>query len=153
MLSAVGYAFTGSTPAMLAYLHGEHIYLDRTTATLDGVRANAKYDVPFALQNLTRQPIRIVGLKATCSCVVSKDYPRTIPPMARVVVPVEYRPKAQGGSFHEVVTLFTNAPTRPVIQLAVVGTVTPSALAAGEPVEDQLQPIPTHSDFKDEPHE
>ena len=116
--------------------------MDRSPAILPDVRLDADYDVSFALQNLTRRSIRIVGLKTTCSCVVPKDYPRTLAPLARVVVPVKYHPKTQAGPFREQVTLLTDDPVQPRLWFEVNGTIAQPLSTDREPAEDQLQPIP-----------
>ncbi len=68
----------GSVPATVAYLRGEHLFADEPARSIDGVRAGGQAIIRYTLTNLTRHPITLVGMTASCTCTEFEDLPITL---------------------------------------------------------------------------
>lgn len=70
----------GSLDAAKAYLSGENILVDSLTRYAGEVNRNEFVDVTYRLSNPTHSPVRVLGAKASCSCIAILDLPTTVDP-------------------------------------------------------------------------
>ncbi len=71
-------AMFGSVDATRAYLSGQTILVDAVTRFAGEVKQNEFVDVSFKLRNPTSSPVRVLGAKASCTCIAILDLPVTI---------------------------------------------------------------------------
>ena len=76
LLAAI--AIFGSLDATFGYLAGERVLVDAATKFAGEVGENEFTDVAYRLQNSSSQPIRVLGAKASCSCIAILDLPTTV---------------------------------------------------------------------------
>jgi hypothetical protein len=111
--------FFSSVHAGLAYLGGAALVISPQNVDLGRIAAGERRDFEVSLQNMDRRPIKIVGARSSCTCIVIDGLPRTIEAgktitlKARVVVP---RDKPE---FAQVLTYYTDSPESPKLAVRV----------------------------------
>jgi len=112
------------------------------------VSAGGSHD--FVLRNVGEGPLKLTLGGSTCRCTVGKLQHEEVPPGGTTKVTVNFRPAEQPGPYLQTVTLLTNDPHQPRVELKVTGTFvaalqfSPSELvfsniSAGEPAIGQVQ--------------
>ena len=113
LLTAVGMIFTaryGSIALAVAAVRGEALVPDAMTKTFVQAQSDQTYLVEFTLSNVTGTPIRIVGSRSSCTCVLAQDaFPVSVPPLGQTRIKVVVHPR-DSKFFRETVRLFTTAP-------------------------------------------
>ncbi len=56
------------------------VLIDAATKFAGEVQSGESVDIVYRLENVTGEPIRILGARASCSCIAILDLPTTIPP-------------------------------------------------------------------------
>jgi hypothetical protein len=109
------------------YLRGETLFVDSTTKSLGAAAPSEELPVSFRLTNRGKQPIRIVGCKTSCNCMLPRDLPFALAPhevreftlSIRMPSPANFR--SQAGRLELQLILFTNNPQQPRIPLSIIG--------------------------------
>jgi len=70
----------GSLDAAKAYFSGQNILVDSLHRYAGEVNRNEFLDVSYKLSNPTSSPVRVLGAKASCSCIAILDLPTTVEP-------------------------------------------------------------------------
>lgn len=110
-------------------MRGQTISVDSDAKSFGVVSPGDPIAVSFRLTNHAREPVRIVGCRAGCSCMLPADLPLEIRPNASrdFRVSFNFRPRPGGGPVLETrrftMTLFTSNPDQFEIPLMVSGEV------------------------------
>lgn len=73
----------------------------------------------FVLRNHGTAPLRILGLRASCGCTVPDEPPTVVSPGEAATLHLRVRPKNQSGEQGSLITLFSNDPISPAIDVQV----------------------------------
>lgn len=73
-------AWFGSLDAARCYFAGNHVLVDSFSKFAGDVKQNDYVDVIYTLSNPTSAPVRVLGAKASCSCIAILDLPTTVEP-------------------------------------------------------------------------
>lgn len=120
----------GSPAAGIAVLRGEFLSVDGTTKSFGSMRSDATAELDFALTNLSRQSVRIIGGDGSCDCTIVDDIPTVIGPRSRKDILIRVRLKGKQGPFQQTVRLYTSSPRQPEILLTIRGDVIQSEARA-----------------------
>lgn len=113
-----------------AYMRGETILVDSSTKSFGSAREGDRVSVSFGLTNGAGKPVRVVGCRAYCNCIVPDDLPFTINPHERRNLTLSVRIPERGRSsgtrqFSQPVTLYTTNAAQIEIPLLIEGAVQP----------------------------
>lgn len=97
---------------------GDALLLDRYEAAVD--RSDRGQTIPFRLTNTSSQPVRFLGARSSCSCVIADGFPFEFAPGSSRTLEVRYRPKKTVTQAHESVFLYTDSPTQQIIPLIIM---------------------------------
>ncbi len=87
----------------------------------------------FIIGNTGSAHLNIIELKPSCGCTVAEPETKTIAPGDEVVVAVTIDPRGKGGSYLKTVTVETDDPEEPVVEVVITGEV--SITEHGETLE------------------
>lgn len=73
-------AWFGSLDAARCYFAGDRVLVDSFSKFAGNVKQNEFVDVSYTLSNPTSAPVRVLGARATCSCIAILDLPTTVEP-------------------------------------------------------------------------
>lgn len=92
--------------------------LDRTTIDFGQINAGGVFSSSLTILNKGKSPLVIYGHHSDCSCAIP-SYPEAIQPGQKVDLPVKFDALFKEGNQSKVITLYTNDPEQPKIQLLV----------------------------------
>jgi hypothetical protein len=121
-LLGVSYGINRPSSAAFAFLRGESLTVDPKISDLGtGPRGDLRL-IRLQIRNRTDRAIRIVGGTADCSCITTKDLPRTVllGEVESVEVQVSFR--GPSGSFERVFVLYTDDERQPRVFARVTGS-------------------------------
>ncbi len=98
---------------------------------------------PFPFENVGNQTLMILEAKPQCSCSVAENYTREIPPGVTGTIPFLLDTVSKSGAVRESLTIKTNDPLRPNMQLWMKGavkTVCKAEVVADAALEDPNLP-------------
>jgi hypothetical protein len=108
----------------LATLRGESLTLDPPVAHVGKGAEEDVQDARLRVVNQTNRPIRLVGMKAGCSGIVTTDnLPLTIPAREACHLAVQVKFAGSAGGFQQPVILYTDDSVQPVVVARIVGHV------------------------------
>lgn len=114
----------GSVGSALDYLMGNRlIVLNGPSRSFGDTEEGRHPVVVFEIWNASGQKVSVLGSKTRCSCVVAQELPLSIPPGTRRPIGITIKTESKAGPFEESVSLFTDFPTQPKLELRVVGRV------------------------------
>jgi len=87
--------------------------------------ATVQRAVPF--ENKGDAPLEILSVNTSCGCTAALPSERVVPPGGKSEILVGYDSRGKMGQINKVVTVQTNDPERPQVQLTVKGLVVASA--------------------------
>lgn len=93
--------------------------VDNTRIDLGDMNEGGKKQGKFTITNLGKNDLRILKVKSHCSCTVIGSYPDAIKKGETAEITVEFDAIFKKGPQNKVVTLFTNDPQNPIIELTV----------------------------------
>jgi hypothetical protein len=73
-----GYARFGSLGAALSAMNGDLLLVDQSFRAADGIRPGSRVALRYALTNLSRKPIKLIGTRSSCTCTLIEDLPVTL---------------------------------------------------------------------------
>jgi hypothetical protein len=121
---ALAYWGFGSIGSALNYLSGERLIVDSAAKSLGTVKKGERVELLFGLKNYTKSPVIILGALSSCSCALVEDTPLTIPPgETRHLKVVVSTASATTAKFAQTIKIFTDFPRKPIINLAVTGSI------------------------------
>ena len=110
----------GSLEAATGYLSGDAILVDSHGKFGGRVPADDSVDVYYRLSNSTSQPVRVLGAKATCSCIGILDLPVTISPGGATNIRLRVHGRNPGTVQRESAELILDAPKLRIVLDATV---------------------------------
>ena len=87
---------------------------------------DGKVTTSFEFTNLTKAPITVVGVKASCGCTTPDWTKEPVAPGKKGYVKATYDPKSRPGKFSKTITVTTNVD-KPVV-LTIKGNVEPKPI-------------------------
>jgi hypothetical protein len=112
------------------YLRGETLFVDSTRKSFGAAAPGEELPVSFRLANRGNRPIRIVGCKTYCNCMLPNDLPFTLAPhqtrdftLSLQMPGPEYAGSRASGRLELQLILFTNNPLQSRIALSISGDV------------------------------
>jgi Protein of unknown function (DUF1573) len=119
-----------------AYMRGEAIFVDSYSKSFGSVHAGDPITVSFRLTNVGDKPVRFVGCRAYCGCVVPDDLPFTINPNDYREFTLSVRTFEPVGansteSFSQPVILYTTSAAQLEIPLTIKGEIRTRSSPAG----------------------
>lgn len=120
-VTVVGIQWFGSTASALAYLRGDRLVPDAYSKSFGTATKDERPSVKFLLRNCTGQPIKILGVTQSCTCMATSDLPMVISPHGVGVLTVNSRAKGVPGPYSEWLRVFTDSG-RSNFVLGVQGT-------------------------------
>ncbi len=86
------------------------VSIDRTKHDFGQIRRRGDVVTDFVLTNRGTQPLVVVQVVTSCSCLKAEYSRRPVAPGAQTTVRLRYEPhKADPGTFYKVVKIYTNA--------------------------------------------
>ncbi len=100
----------GAVEDGLAFLSGQGLYVRRPSIDVGEIPAGQRITVEIPLQNLTKEPLAVIGARTDCSCAVASGLPLTIAPRSRAMMQVEIAPSPRdaGEAFERRVELYSD---------------------------------------------
>jgi hypothetical protein len=96
---------------------------EKTVYEFGEVWAGETVDHPFKISNEGGETLLILHARPRCSCTVSENYPREIPPGGSGTIPFKMNTTGKKGPVDEYITVKTNDPVRPDMNLHARGVV------------------------------
>lgn len=124
----------GVMKSAYAHMAGRTIFVDSYSKSFGDVQVGDPVSVSFRLTNGGDKPVRVVGYRAFCNCVVPDDLPFTINPNEHrdFVISVHNSERVNStGSFTQSVIIYTTGATQPEIALTVKGEIHAVSAAPG----------------------
>lgn len=115
----------GSIGATFAVLSGERFVVDAQMKSFGTAIAGEERRLRFQVSNLAATPVRLLGAKSKCACVLVNNLPVTVPPNSSRRLDVRARTADKRGHFEEDIVIFTDSPERIKLRLRVTGLVHP----------------------------
>jgi len=109
LLFVVGLQRFGSTASALAYLRGDGLIPDEYTKSFGTASKSERPSVTFCIKNFSKQPIKILGGKSSCTCVIADGLPSVVLPNGETVVRVSASRRGRLGQYSEQIRLLTNS--------------------------------------------
>ena len=128
-----GVSKCGSYQGWISFIQGRRLIARPIKASLGQVDAGSDQRVRFTLQNFRRQDRQILGIKPSCSCMVTEDPPARIPANDSVNIDVKVRVPSGPGPFEEEVAVITDDGQQPMVHLRVDGRAEAKIVAAASP--------------------
>lgn len=102
-----GFAFAGSLDGALGVASGREVVISPSTVDLGTATVGETKRATVRIVNASASPVRVVGGKNSCGCMVTRELPVTVPARGSVEFPIAVTIRSAG--FKEVVfTLFTD---------------------------------------------
>lgn len=92
---------------------------------IGAVKPASKVTARLYYRNDGMQPLNILSVTASEGLAIASDYTKSLPPGSAAVLNCTFDSAAQPGTFEHKVTLTTDDPVRPRLELAFVGSVRP----------------------------
>jgi hypothetical protein len=125
------YAFGSFGPA-LDYLKGDRLMADRSSRSFGEVEQGQRLTIVYELTNASGREITILGAKTNCTCVFAEELPLSVPPRSRRAIKIAVNTDSRDGLIQESISLFTDFPRQPVVELRVLGRVSSSTGQPGK---------------------
>ena len=126
LLLLVVWAFVrfDSVENALAFASGRTLSVRDAEQEVGTIVPGSDHTFTFTITNPEATPIRIVGVQTGCACTTSAQaIPFTIPGGGRFEFRATLHAPKRPGSFQLPITLFTNHPTQPRLELMVTGRI------------------------------
>ena len=81
---------------------------------LGNVQGGERIDLFLYLKNQSRNPVTVLGIKASCSCIGTGDVVQTVDSGEVTAIPISIRPNKLGAFHHQVRCYLSGASTRHV---------------------------------------
>jgi hypothetical protein len=123
----------GSMRNAIDRVRGHVLVVDSSTKSFGNLTVGSRVDLTYRLTNVGNDTVRILGSQVDCTCVVYDDRPFRLAPRESREFQVSIELVEKPGKVRRVVTLFTNIPNQPKLELSIIGAVVDSTT----PVERQ----------------
>jgi uncharacterized protein DUF1573 len=102
---------------------GARIAVDPPSFDFGSVRAERLLQKDLALRNFGDAELVITKVSTTCGCTVAGGYRKRVPPGGSTTLRISFTTPAKAGPTAQTVTLQTNDPVRPRLDVMVKATV------------------------------
>jgi hypothetical protein len=131
----------GSVPNAAAYLKGDAVRVEQPIRELGTVKCDEQVKVAFNVVNLQREPLKVVGANASCSCILPPEMPFTLDPFLATPLVFTFTSPSAAMPFTQDIELYFDGPI-PAMTLKISGVtivLTPS-IAHAIPAQPCLDP-------------
>jgi Protein of unknown function (DUF1573) len=104
----------------VSYFDGNAIRIDNPTRELGTVNCDEEFNVAFNIVNLQREPLKIVGANASCSCVLPPEMPMAIEPFVSTPITFTFTSPPTAMQFEQDIELYFDGPV-PAVTLKISG--------------------------------
>ena len=112
----------GSVAAALAYVRGDRLIPDAYVKSFGDAPSGSQPKIRFVISNYSKIPHKILGIRSSCTCLVSDgDLPVIIPGGAHFGLRIGVRERLEQGPVSESFTLYTDHSTQPELVFRVSG--------------------------------
>ena len=112
----------GNIPLAIRSLEGHHLVVTKSSINVDFSETGERKTVEYTIQNLTSNPINLVGSLCSCSCTVVENLPTLIAPFQSRKVAVTIA-AASIDAFGGEIELYTDDANDKILRLAFIGRV------------------------------
>jgi hypothetical protein len=117
----------GPPPLILAKLRGETLFIHEKTIDLGKLKADDKRNVSFTVANLSRNALKIVSTKTSCSCTSAvPSFPITIEPSAKIPLDFAFKAPDSAGTFTEFIEIKSDGSPN-VVVCRIIGSIEASS--------------------------
>ncbi len=114
----------GSFDAAIEWVRGENLLIDRRHKDLGLVKSGTSPTVTYSIFNSTHKPLRILGIKPSCSCTIVNHSQITIPAGELKTITASIDSTARdGSSIGGSLTLYTDDPSNQSVVLSFSGRI------------------------------
>jgi len=99
------------------------IVVDELTHDFGEIWSGDHTDHTFIVKNEGQAPLKLLRVKTSCGCTVSRDYDKEIAPGQTGKIPVTFKSKNQKGKFSKTITVTSNDPSQQKLTLKITGVV------------------------------
>ncbi|HHL39002.1 MAG TPA: DUF1573 domain-containing protein [Deltaproteobacteria bacterium] len=99
------------------------VHIPQRTVELGRSQPGVKPTGSFTIGNTGSARLNIIELKPSCGCTVAEPETKTIAPGEEVEVTVTIDPRGKAGGYRKTVTVRTDDPEEPVVEVVVTGEV------------------------------
>lgn len=110
----------GSLAGAVAYLGGHVVQVDNAIRDLGTVKPDQEIEVAFNLVNLQREPLKLVGANANCSCILPPQMPMMLQPLTPTTLTFNFTCPASEARFEQEIELYFDGPI-PAMLLKISG--------------------------------
>jgi HYDIN/CFA65/VesB family protein len=116
------YSF-GSFGSALSYLRGDHLIADAYAKSFGILRKGETSCVVFQLRNMSKEPIKLLGARTSCTCVTIDGVPTTIEPETVSPLKVFVHSDTLSSRYEERISFFTDMADQPSVTLRIFGII------------------------------
>jgi hypothetical protein len=120
-LLAFGTYWFGSIGSAIAYVRGDRLLPNVYTRSFGVAPSGRELSTEFKLTNWAGSPIRILGARSSCTCVLAAGLPATVQPRKTYVLKLRIRNRRKKGHVSEHVHLLLDDPQGKSLVLKVEG--------------------------------
>jgi len=123
-LAFCAYGLFGSIDSAIRFVAGWGLFVDHASVSFGTAEPNQRRTVSFLLRNRGTAPIRVLGCRTSCTCVVPDQIPFSIAPgkTSQFRVSIIHMP-GKSGRIHLPVNLYTDSPNQRELALSIEGRV------------------------------
>lgn len=121
----------GSLAAALSAVRGDPLLVDRPFRSMSGIRPGSRVLLHYALTNASDRPIKLVGIKASCSCITADELPLTIAVSETKSLSATVKTREDESAKDGSICLYTDHPDSAEIILGYSVRLTPPLLSGG----------------------
>ncbi len=107
----------GTVAATVHAWRGDVMLCDRYEVAIG--RPQSDQTIAFQLTNTSSQPIRVLGARSSCTCVMATGLPLNVAPGATKTLEVRFKPKKLDVPLSESIRVFTDRPGQQIIPLTI----------------------------------
>lgn len=123
VLVVVAVYMFGSIESALGYLRGDRLIPEVRSKSFGLISGHADLLIPIRIKNLLRRPVRVLGAKTSCTCVVIDNLPMTLPPTSVSAIRVRVRPSVKSGQVTESIRIITDYKDQAYLDITLTGEV------------------------------
>ena len=114
----VGSLTFGSLDAAVARLRGEFLAVSPAAVDFGGGKPGELLSTTVKVRNFSDAPVRLIGGTSDCSCIVTQDFPVTVPPRESADITLKMKvPSESTGQMSRTLEVHTDCPNHRTIRL------------------------------------
>lgn len=121
----------GSLRRAFAFLEGSSILIDCDEINLGEVESEDAVTVPIPIANISSHPLRVIGIRGSCDCVVTDELPLLVQPGEHRDLSITLSASKHAiGDFMNRVILYTDCERNRLLTVGIRGTIVQAAEGA-----------------------